>query len=76
MTVLEAHTWLGNVRELRNAIERAVILCEGDRLTLTDFNIHGSSPLPKQTRTTLPHPHHATTSKPCINLKTSYSTML
>ena len=26
------HTWKGNVRELRNVVERAVILCEGDQL--------------------------------------------
>ena len=30
---LGAHHWRGNVRELRNVIERAVILCDGDRLT-------------------------------------------
>lgn len=31
---LEAHEWRGNVRELRNLIERAVIMCEGDRITV------------------------------------------
>ena len=25
-----AHTWVGNVRELRNAIQRACLLCQGD----------------------------------------------
>jgi DNA-binding NtrC family response regulator len=33
MAALMAHQWLGNVRELQNAIERAVILCgDGDQL--------------------------------------------
>lgn len=29
--------WPGNVRQLKNVIERAVILCEGDRITLKDL---------------------------------------
>ncbi len=34
---LTRHAWRGNVRELRNAIERAVILGSGDRITPTDL---------------------------------------
>ncbi|MDN4165708.1 sigma-54 dependent transcriptional regulator [Cytophagales bacterium LB-30] len=30
---LKKHSWRGNIRELRNIVERSVILCEGDRLT-------------------------------------------
>ncbi|HLT30108.1 MAG TPA: sigma-54 dependent transcriptional regulator [Myxococcaceae bacterium] len=30
MQLLKAHAWPGNIRELRNAVERAVILCEGE----------------------------------------------
>jgi len=33
--------WDGNVRELRNVIERAVIRCQGDRLTLGDVMAGG-----------------------------------
>ena len=32
MRILESHTWLGNVRELQNTIERVVLMCEPDRV--------------------------------------------
>jgi DNA-binding NtrC family response regulator len=32
LALLRAHPWIGNVRELRNVIERAVLLSEGDVL--------------------------------------------
>lgn len=31
-TVLEAHTWPGNIRELDNAMQHAVLMCDGDVL--------------------------------------------
>ena len=37
MNLLEAYHWPGNVRQLRNAIERAVILGEGDRVGVGDL---------------------------------------
>jgi DNA-binding NtrC family response regulator len=46
---LADYDWPGNVRQLRNVIERAVILCEGDRLTVTDLGLPGpaaASPVP------------------------------
>ncbi|HEY2323435.1 MAG TPA: sigma-54 dependent transcriptional regulator [Thermoanaerobaculia bacterium] len=33
MRILMDHPWPGNVRELENTIERAVVLCTGDRIT-------------------------------------------
>jgi DNA-binding NtrC family response regulator len=36
---LTGYDWPGNVRQLRNVIERAVILCEGDRLTAKDLDL-------------------------------------
>jgi two-component system response regulator PilR (NtrC family) len=33
MRLLMDHAWPGNVRELENTIERAVVLCTGDRIT-------------------------------------------
>ncbi len=38
MAVLEQYDWPGNVRQLRNVIERAVIVCEGQRITLADID--------------------------------------
>jgi len=35
--LLRGHTWIGNVRELRNVIERAVLVCEGDVLRSVDL---------------------------------------
>lgn len=37
MRVLLANEWKGNVRELQNAIERAVVLCTSTQLTRKDF---------------------------------------
>ena len=33
MEILQSYAWPGNIRELRNTVERAVILCEGDVVT-------------------------------------------
>ncbi len=40
MRVLMNYQWKGEVRELENAIERAVLLCEGDYITLKDLPPH------------------------------------
>ena len=45
MKYLEAYAWPGNIRELRNAIERAMLLAEGDTLVRGDFPASSSSPL-------------------------------
>jgi DNA-binding NtrC family response regulator len=39
-----AHVWPGNVRALRHAVERAVILSEGDMLEPGDFSLAAAAP--------------------------------
>ena len=38
-----AHSWPGNLRELRNAVERAVILAPHDTLDLPDLGLSAES---------------------------------
>ncbi len=53
MTILQAHAWPGNIRELENAIERGVILCRGDTITPKELPVEltreVSAPEPGQT---------------------------
>ncbi|MFH1834040.1 MAG: sigma 54-interacting transcriptional regulator, partial [bacterium] len=37
ISLLEAHTWPGHVRELKNVIQRAVLVCEGDVIMVNDL---------------------------------------
>jgi two-component system response regulator PilR (NtrC family) len=41
MQVLMSHPWRGNIRELQNVIERAVIFAAGDTIELTDIGFTG-----------------------------------
>jgi DNA-binding NtrC family response regulator len=36
LTTLQEHNWTGNIRELRNAVERLIILSEGAKITKAD----------------------------------------
>jgi PAS domain S-box-containing protein len=40
----KAYPWPGNIRELQNIVERAVILCTGDTLTIDEAWLSGRAP--------------------------------
>ena len=44
LAALRAHRWPGNVRELSHAVERALILSDGDELDAGDFRLSKGAP--------------------------------
>jgi transcriptional regulator with GAF, ATPase, and Fis domain len=42
----EAYAWPGNIRELQNIVERSVILCSGDTLTIDEAWLSAQGPFP------------------------------
>jgi psp operon transcriptional activator len=46
MSALRAYHWPGNIRELRNVVERAVYRANGERVTRIDFDPFGVRPGP------------------------------
>ncbi|HEX2874134.1 MAG TPA: sigma-54 dependent transcriptional regulator [Polyangiaceae bacterium] len=55
---LTSYPWPGNIRELENVIERAVLFCDGDELHLGDLpaEMRGASGLPDAPASTTPLP--------------------
>lgn len=43
---LLAHPWYGNIRELRHAVEKAVIIADGDHLLAEHFSLNKRTPRP------------------------------
>jgi PAS domain S-box-containing protein len=44
-SALHAHTWPGNIRELRNAVERAMLMQDGNWIRATDLGITDNAPI-------------------------------
>lgn len=42
LSVLEQHTWPGNVREIENRVKRAVIMADGPQITAEDLGLNES----------------------------------
>ena len=47
--LLLQHDWPGNVRELQNLIQRAVILCSGNRIRIRDLRFEGGARVQRAT---------------------------
>ncbi|HSJ26107.1 MAG TPA: sigma-54 dependent transcriptional regulator [Longimicrobiales bacterium] len=54
MRLLLDYPWPGNVRELENTIERAMVLCDGPKIDVTDMPDHIRTPIPAIDGTDLP----------------------
>ena len=51
--MLKSHAWSGNIRELQNTIEKAVILSEGTSLKAEDLSLEKKSTVKSSPRQTL-----------------------
>jgi len=61
MRLLAAHHWQGNVRELENAIEHAVVFCRDDTMTPAEL------PFGRPSNGAPPDPNHSASSDPLAN---------
>src|SRR5262249_25311509 len=58
LDLLEMYDWPGNIRELQNVVERAVILSETDALYIDERWLSGRESKPRVTATPLLSPQH------------------
>ena len=47
LAAIAAHLWPGNVRELENRMKRAIIMCEGNRITPRDLDLAQPDAVPE-----------------------------
>jgi len=47
MQAIEGHPWPGNVRQLENAVKRAVIMADGNRVAREDLGLNGETVKPE-----------------------------
>jgi transcriptional regulator with PAS, ATPase and Fis domain len=50
MELLQRYSWPGNIRELQHAIERAIIMADGDELDTRDFFFLSAKPASEKTQ--------------------------
>ena len=53
LRLLQAYDWPGNIRELQNVIERAVILCEGENFSVDETWLRRELPVARSRPSTL-----------------------
>jgi PAS domain S-box-containing protein len=54
LELCERYSWSGNIRELQNIVERSVILCSGDTLSIDEAWLPGQTPLRSTDSNALP----------------------
>jgi len=54
MSALRSYAWPGNIRELRNTIERAVLLCNGVTIEVRDLPTERMAPTEERSSTLPP----------------------
>jgi two-component system response regulator AtoC len=57
--VISSHSWPGNIRELRNVVDRAVVLCESDELSAADLLLHEEPSYPEAMGEQAPQPERS-----------------
>ena len=50
LDLIQSYPWPGNIRELQNVIERAVILCDGGTFSIDPTWLHRDAPSPSETK--------------------------
>jgi DNA-binding NtrC family response regulator len=71
ISVLENHSWPGNIRELRNTVIQTAVLAQNREITAEEVKIRPSPPLPMPPPAV--HSNHAYASAPALDSGGSYN---